>query len=271
MGGKASARRAEAPSPGTTDVLGGAPELAEGLSQQELALARRQSRAPLIGLATGIWEPPLVEAGAAFGFIVIKGLLIRRVQVRGGQSIELLGPGDLLGPAICEGGFRLGASSSEWDVLEPSAVATLGRDWHVRMSQWPTIAGALACRALDRTHSAAIRLALAQIRSLPERLWLLLWHLSDRYGDVLPDRTATVPLALTHKHLAELACAQREPVTRTLNDLARLRLVAPRPGAGWLLSEPSPPTVEALAATAAPGLPIRRTHGRGKAKKRPSR
>ena len=135
-------------------------------------------------------------------------MLTRCLAVSGQRSIELLGPGDVLRAAEWADGFGTVPKESRWRALDAGVIAVLDRGWHDRLGRWPEIHAALLDRAVERSRSTALCLALARVRNLSARLRLLLWHLADRWGRVEPEGIA-LPLSLSHETLAEL-CARGE-------------------------------------------------------------
>jgi CRP/FNR family cyclic AMP-dependent transcriptional regulator len=93
-----------------------------------------------------------------------------------------------------------------------------------RAAHFPSLLMALTERAGRRTHSLTVRLAIAQIARLSDRLLLLLWHLADRWGTVAPGKVV-LSLPLSHAMLAALTCARRPSVTVALHGLAERGLV----------------------------------------------
>ena len=81
-------------------------------------------------------------------------------------------------------------------------------------------------------------MALTQVRQLELRLWLLLWHLAERFGRVCPEGIR-VELPITHQTLAELAGARRPSASAALSRLGRrgrLRQIDHT----WILFDPPP-------------------------------
>lgn len=181
--------------------------------------------------------------------------------VDGRQSVELLGPGDVLSAVECAEGFGGVPMETRWRALNAGALAVLDRHWHERLARWPQINAALLDRTLERSRSTVLRLALARIPNLSRRLRLLLWHLADRWGRVEPDGVV-LPLELPHETLAELAAAQRESVSRALRELMRYGLLDRRAEGGWKLRGSSPAEIEALALESPAGSPARRSRRR---------
>lgn len=234
-------------------VLEAEPDLAAAIDPRELGAARARSLAGCLTFERGAWAPPAEFGSATPTLLLLDGLLAHRVAVNGRQTVELLGPGDVLSPGEWADGFRAVPMESEWRAHEAGALAVLDRRWHERLARWPEIHLALLDRTLERSSSAVLRLALFRTPNLAERLRLLLWQLAGRWGRVEP-RGVVLPLRLSHETLAELACAQRESVSRALAELVRCGLLARRPeGQGWILLGSTPGEVEELAAEVACG------------------
>src|SRR4051812_39823236 len=82
-------------------LLEAQPDLAEGLSPEEEADARRHVVAVLEDVPAGRWEPTGGYAldPAFIGLLLIDGTLSRDVELGGRRCSELLGPGGLLTPS----------------------------------------------------------------------------------------------------------------------------------------------------------------------------
>ena len=123
-------------------------------------------------------------------------------------------------------------------MLTPSRLAILDARWTARMARWPAVQGMLTARALARARRTVTMMALTQVRQLELRLWLLLWHLAERFGRVCPEGIR-LELPITHQTLAELAGARRPSASAALSRLARrgcLRQI----GHTWILLDPPP-------------------------------
>ena len=101
------------------------------------------------------------------------------------------------------------------------------------MAGYPQLTGALVGRALDRSRSLAVNMAIIHQARVNIRLLMLLWHLADRWGRVRSEGVV-LPLNLTHSVLADLVAARRPTVTSSLTELARQERVEPQTR-GWLL------------------------------------
>jgi CRP/FNR family transcriptional regulator, cyclic AMP receptor protein len=223
-------RGEERSAPGSfpVDLFEHDPDLGEAV-----ALGAGAPRVFAVPVVAGPWEPDIRVSG--LGLLVLAGFVIRRVELAGRHSVELLGPGDLLRPwEVGDEHYAMVPSCASWRIIEPAHLAVLdGRfaDWASGQSQ---LIDRLLSRLLRRSRTLALRLALVQLRQLPARLHFLLWHLADRFGRVHRDGVL-LPLPLTHAMLADLVSAQRPPVSRAMKELERHGLLSPVRNGGWYL------------------------------------
>ena len=169
-----------------------------------------------------------------FGLLVIDGFLCRLARVGERTGVELLGPGDVLRPWQDESPLASQPCDVSWQVVDPARVAVLDAEFLGLVARSPEVVAELMSRLVWRCHALAERLAIARIPRLDERLLALLWHLADRWGHVDGDRVA-IPMRLRHGLLADLACAQRPPVTSALNRLAAGGRIERNAWHGWHL------------------------------------
>jgi len=224
----------------TTVVLAHDGDLADAVSGDRREPATRASVAGLLRIARGTWDarPPAERTREGYGFLVLEGLLVRRVGIAERVAAELLGPGDLLRPLEHDGEEATLPFDATWRVLAPLTLAVLDRRWSARMAPYPEVAIALAGRAMRRSRRLANMFVIASYPHLEDRLLLLLWELADRYGRVRPDGVY-VPLPMTHQVLSELAAARRPSVSGALGRLAATRALV-RVEGGWLLNGDPP-------------------------------
>jgi hypothetical protein len=217
-------------------VLEAQPDLAEGLDEQQAALARRHAVAVLDTLEPGPWQPDehYERNPAAIGLLVIDGMVARDLRLAGRWCSELLGPGDLLRPwDYDDGAGESLQSASSWTVLEPSRVAVLDERFARIAGRWPELVAGLVSRTLRRSRWMAILLAISNLTRVDERVTALMWHLADRWGHVTPDGVV-VPVPLTHDMIGRLVGAHRPSVTSALGELQRRDVITRRED-GWVL------------------------------------
>jgi CRP/FNR family transcriptional regulator, cyclic AMP receptor protein len=214
-------------------------DLADVLTDEELADARRLLMARSARLRRGAWRPRrdagLGEGG--LGVLVLEGLLTREVSLGGTTGAELVGPGDLLRPWERFEGTPVSLEVS-WQVLDEAHVALLGEHFMAVAARWPALLGALFGRANRRADTLALYQAIGSTTGLELRLQILFWHLADRWGRVRPDGVL-LPLPLTHATIGRLIGARRPSVSTALKVVERDGLIRRERGSGWLLTRPS--------------------------------
>lgn len=217
------------------------PDLAQRLPEATLTAAAPVALAPTEWLEPGEWQPPVpavADRPSHMGLLIIEGFVARRVQVLDRPVTELLGQGDLLVPWEPDRTEPFGAGA-RWEVLEPARVGVLDRRVTAILSRWPDITVALLARAISRSRSFALNLAVGQLTGIELRLQVMLWHLAARWGSG-PDGDSVIPVRLTHQLLASLISAQRPTVTRALARLTDEGLVSRRDD-GLLVVHGEPP------------------------------
>jgi len=219
------------------------------------ARLRRQLVVDTVDIPIRGLVPVTVLGSGVLGYLILDGLLLRAVAVAGRRTVELLGPGDVVRPWQDEGTFAALPAASAWTALEPTRLAVLDADFAAAAYRFPAIADELLRRLVERCHALSVRLAIASIPSLPERLLAALWHLADRWGVVEPDGVR-VPLRLSHQVLAELVCAQRPSVSVALKQLADGGKAMRAPGGGWVLLGAMPTLESGLSPAPLPAIAV---------------
>src|SRR3954471_16249197 len=217
-------------------LLEAQPDLADGLSPEDEAQARRHVVALLDNVEPGPWEPGAryPTDPAFFGLLVIDGMISRDVELGGRRCSELLGPGDLLRPwDYDEGDAASVPSESAWSVLEPARVAVLDGRFARVACRYPELVARLIARTLRRSRWLAILLTISSMPRVDARVLALFWHLADRWGHVTLDGVV-VPVRLTHDMVGRLVGAHRPSVTTALSELTRADRISRLPH-GWLL------------------------------------
>ena len=133
----------------------------------------------------GEWNPVREngdEAAGSLGLLILNGFLVRHVRVIDRPPAELLGPGDLLHPWEPDHTEPF-VAGSRWDVIEPARLAVLDRRFATIIGRWPDLVAALFGRAIARSRSLLLNLAIGQLVGVDIRLLVLLWHIAERWGD----------------------------------------------------------------------------------------
>ncbi len=193
---------------------------------------------PEVEIEPGPWRLP--DNGTdELGYMVVSGMLLRRVLIEGGRSVELLGAGDLLLPWREE---RASFSCPEWEVVDRGRLAVLDLRSGSPLSHSPQAVSAIAARAIDRVRALALQSAIMSVVGIEERLLALLWALAERWGAVVPDGVE-IEVNVPQSVLAEMVGARRPTVSLALGSLGEAgRLVAPGQGRWILLGEPPAPS-----------------------------
>src|SRR4051795_2096187 len=196
------------------------PDLAEHATSAQLAADRPKLTAPVYRLGPGLMPQPERSDDSQLGYLVLKGLLIYEVSVCGRGTAELLGPGDIIRPWTREAAGSL-VSETQWTVLEQALLADLGSIDTAGLVNSREILGGLVGRSADRAEAVAIQRSIAAHVRVDVRVLAYLWHLSDRFGVVMPG-AVRLDVPLTHAVLARLVGARRPTVTTALQRLMQL-------------------------------------------------
>jgi len=214
------------------DLLERDSEFARVVRSAESARPLDRLWASALKLQRGPWQPASTPRDAHLGYIVLDGLLGRRVVVpERGRSLELLGEGDLFSPWQED---SPSFSRIAWTVIEPSWIAALDQSFMAQIRQFPELMEALTDRALRRSRRIAVSAAIANTVGVEERLLLLLWQLTELWGRKAQGG-AVLPYRLSHQTLADLVGARRPTVTLALRGLTDRGLLERGAGGEWIL------------------------------------
>lgn len=240
------------PSHKRVHLLDADPSLGSGLTDEELAGARRYAVADVVDLGRGTCDPRSLFTGEGLlGLLMLDGLLIRQVAVGDRHCGELVGPGAVLRPWDDFGQVAPLPCDVSWRVIQEVRLAQLDRRFLATIVHWPRLIETFTGRATERAHTLAFNVAIHCLRHVHLRVLALLWNLADRFGRVTPEGTH-VPLSLSHADLAELVGAQRPSVSVALKRLADEGLVSRAADNGWMLSHEPPSELRDMRARGAP-------------------
>jgi hypothetical protein len=219
-------------------------DLAEVLPLERREQAIEDCTARELVVPTGPWSEPPALAADAVGYLVLEGLMIRRVAIEGRFAVELLGECDLVRPWQPEDSQTL-RMKARWFVVEPVRLALLDGRFTRQIGRYPELGGRLFERAVRRSRRLVVNMAIIHQARVDDRLHMLFWHFAGRWGRVRGDGVL-LPLRLTHTVLADLVAARRPTVTTALSDLSKRGLIRAVDD-GWLLLGQAPTEVPALA------------------------
>lgn len=191
-------------------------------------------------LPHGRVAPQVLDRPATgFAWLVVNGLLTRRVEVLERTAVEVVGPGDVLPAQGCDDTQVTVPTTRVLKALVDARVALLDGRFARVAAQLPGVLTELVARLGRRTDELAVQLAIAQLPRLEHRLLLVLWRLAQRFGTAGP-HGMVLELPLSQQALGELVAAQRSSVNVALSALCQRGLVVQGPGSEWLLNGPPP-------------------------------
>jgi CRP/FNR family transcriptional regulator, cyclic AMP receptor protein len=223
-------------------VLEADPTLLAAIPAEHRKTARERLLAVSLSVEPGLWDSDELNEPGALGVLVTEGLLTRNVDIAGTRSREILGPGDVIRPWEDDAALNPVPSRTTWTILERSRLALLDRRFRLVAGRWPEFGMEILNRMVRRARWLAVLLAIANLRGVEERAFLLLWHVAGNWGRVT-SRGTLVPFGLTHELIAELIGARRPSVTTALKKMEREGKLR-RVDKGWLLLVGPPSTVD---------------------------
>lgn len=232
---------------GTVHLLDEEPALGEFLTPRERPAARRALTASAYYVKSGSWSPATFDQGEErpFGLLVLDGMVLREVVVAETTCGELVGPGELLRPWDNASHRTPTPYEIAWKVVLPLRVAVLDADFARVLAMWPTLVDAFVDRAVERSHSLALHVAIHCLRRVDVSLLVLFCHLADRFGKVTVDGVV-IPIDVTHRDLGKLVGATRQSISTALADLAERGSLVRRPDGSWLMQADAPEEVEQM-------------------------
>jgi hypothetical protein len=242
-----TADRRESTQTGRIRLLEAAPELGQGLTDQDL-LAARESLVPIsYPLPSDEWTPQAISGvERALGLLILDGFVLRRVSAGHGTGlgIELLGPHDLLRPWQQD---SASFADSAFDVIETSHVAVLDEPMTALMCQWPPLVANVVALALTRSRSLALQAAIMNTTGIEVRVHALLWALAEKWGTVSSDGV-TFKLQLPQRVLAQIIGCRRPTVSTAIQSLREKGLIDATQDGRWvLLDQPPEPSTMSTA------------------------
>lgn len=223
------------------------PTLLPLIPERDRPAARRALTVSAYHVPRGPWRPRATfdHDDTHFGLLVLDGLLLREVVVGHTTCGELVGPGELLRPWDDFGDWAPMPFEVDWKILETARIAVLNDDFAQVVAAWPGLVNTFMQRAVERSHSLALHVAIHCIKRVDLSLLVLFWHLADRFGKVTP-AGVVVSIKLTHQDLSKLVGATRPSVTAALGELAEREWTVRRQDGSWLLPNDPPPQLRTM-------------------------
>ena len=228
--------------PMTTDrvrLLDIARRLGAELPRNELADARRLIVVPVVTIPGGQWECSELRrmvGACGVGCVIAEGVIAHDLVAGERVAKHLLGPGDVLAPAVRTGRYL--PLLRRFAVTDRARLAILDESFHAVVRRWPAIARALVVQVEEQLERVAVQQLISQLPRAEQRIVALLWHLADRWGHDEQDGMV-LPLTLSHEAISRLVGGRRSTVSAALRALANGGLVVRRANDTWLLAPAS--------------------------------
>jgi hypothetical protein len=217
-----------------------APSLGAQLTRQERVEARRLAVAPAVTLPAGDWEAGELARTlgpcSAFGCMIADGIVGHDLVLGDRTATHLLGPGDLLVPAVRPS--RHLPLIKMYGIAEATRVAVLDGGFAAVVRKWPAIAGAMLGQAERQMERVAVQQLISQLPRADQRIVALLWHLAERWGRAEGDGVL-VPLTVCHEAISHLVDGRRPTISAALGRLADQDLVTRLANGTWWLATAS--------------------------------
>jgi CRP/FNR family transcriptional regulator, cyclic AMP receptor protein len=212
------------------------PQLASGLDPEQREMARAALIAGAIRLPVGQWAEPPAEYGVGnpYGVFVVHGFVLRTVTIGERTTAQLFGPCDVMQAWPADDVPSPVPVEVSWSVLRPTVLARLDDRVLAMAARFPSVLRQIGWRTSSQAGRGGLQVAMARVPRLEERLLLLFWTLTERWGQMTPNGML-LPVRLTHETIASLTAASRPPVSSALSQLSRDGLLR-RMDEGWLLT-----------------------------------
>lgn len=214
------------------------PDLAQGLTDVDRRAAFSLFRATVHHVPGPTWEPSELDRGSSFGYLILDGLLGRRVRIGRTVGTELLSYGDIVRPWDEPPIWELIPAELDWRVFTPVRVAVLDERITALIGRRPQLLVNFSERLLRRVRAASYLMVASHLPRVEDRVLATLWHLASCWGRVTAEGVC-IPFRLTHELLGEIVGAHRPSVTVAMQNLqSRGLLLRREDGRYCLVGEP---------------------------------
>jgi len=161
----------------------------------------------------------LATAPSAFDFVIVDGIVLKQTHYAGRDSLELLGPGDVLAPPLTPTRQAEVRATSTYQAHGRATLAVIEGYFRAAARRWPQLSDVLHDRLARQTHRASAHLAVLHIARAEDRIRALFSDLAERFGHVTPDGIK-IDVDLTHDLIGQLIGSRRPTVTLALERLS---------------------------------------------------
>jgi CRP/FNR family transcriptional regulator, cyclic AMP receptor protein len=211
------------------------PEMAATIPFEDRELAERTLMAPRLLARDADLAETLAHAGEdGFDFLVIEGVVLKETRLSNRAALELLGPGDVLGPPLTASRQIESRAVSRYIAHGKVTLAELGSRFRAAARRWPGLSDVLLDRLARQTHRASMHLAMLHLPRVEDRIVALFSDLAERFGQMTPEG-ALIDLDLTHELIGQLVASRRPTVSIAMQALAANGTLIRRGDARWAL------------------------------------
>lgn len=226
------APRRPLPSVGLLEAL---PEILATIPTEDRALAARALMMPrLVARNVDLAHTLAHEDANGFDFLVVEGVVLKETRLSNRAALELLGPGDVLGPPLNAIHQIESRAVSRYLAHGEVSLAELGSRFRQAARRWPGLSDVLLDRLARQTHQASMHLAMLHLPRIEDRIIALFSDLAERFGQMTPEG-ATIDLDLTHEVIGRLVGSRRPTVTLAMQSLAANGTLVRRSDGRWAL------------------------------------
>src|SRR5947208_2963608 len=171
------------------------PEIGRFLSTGERAEARRVA-VPVRQLREGTnGIDALLEEAAAFGALLLDGMVLQRARIGDQVAVWLLGGGDMI--SLTSEPRSMLLYDYECETIARTRIALLGREVLGAIRRWPGLGVGLHVRVAEQHDRLAAQLVVCQLPRVDQRLMTIMCLLAESWGHGTSAGTV-LPVALTH-------------------------------------------------------------------------
>lgn len=212
------------------------PEITALIPAADQQLAHRALHVPKLRGAGELGDV-LTTAPTAFDFIIAEGVVLKQTYFAGRTSMELLGPGDVLGPPLTPSRQRESRATSSYRAHSEVTLAVISERFRAAARRWPQLSDVLHDRLGRQIHRASMQLAVLHIPRAEDRVLALFSDLAERFGRVTGDGIV-IDIDLTHELIGLLIGSRRPTVSIALEELSRTGALTRNGDGRWILDAP---------------------------------
>jgi CRP/FNR family transcriptional regulator, cyclic AMP receptor protein len=179
----------------------------------------------------------LTAMPTAFDFIVAEGVVLTQTSYAGRNSLELLGPGDVLAPPLTPSRQLESRATSSYQAHGQASLAVIESRFRTAARRWPQLSDVLHDRLARQTHRASMHLAILHIARADDRVLALFSDLAERFGQVTSDGIV-IDVELTHDLIGQLIGSRRPTVSAALEQLSTTERLTRTSNDRWILNAP---------------------------------